>query len=344
MAKKGIGRIPRFRQRHRGKKTYFYYDAGGKPRKEIPLGSDYGEAIIKYAELEQTRDANETVRKVITFRYVAEKYLVDVVPTKAPTTQKDNHRELKNLLLFFDDPPAPIDAIEPQHVHQYLYWRRSAPVRANREKALLSHIWNYARQMGYTALANPCSGIKGSKETGRDVYIEEDLFDAVYEAASDGLKDAMDLFYLAGQRIADTLKISEADIRKTESGEELWVDQGKTKAKRRIVITGELKALIERIRTRKEKIGSTSSMLIVAEDGTRMTYSKLRDRFDKARELAGVEKHLFQMRDLRAKAATDKAESSGDIVQVRDQLGHTTAAMTEHYIRNRKGKKVTPTR
>ncbi|CAI8900122.1 hypothetical protein EMIT0215P_30355 [Pseudomonas serboccidentalis] len=52
----------------------------------------------------------------------------------------------------------------------------------------------------------------------------------------------------------------------------------------------------------------------------------------------------FQMRDLRAKAGTDKAESSGDILQARDQLGHTTVVMTEQYIRNRKGKKVMPTK
>jgi integrase len=50
------------------------------------------------------------------------------------------------------------------------------------------------------------------------------------------------------------------------------------------------------------------------------------------------------MRDLRAKAGTDKAESSGDILQARDQLGHTTVVMTEQYIRNRKGKKVSPTK
>jgi len=50
------------------------------------------------------------------------------------------------------------------------------------------------------------------------------------------------------------------------------------------------------------------------------------------------------MRDLRAKAGTDKAESSGDIMQARDQLGHTTVVMTEQYIRNRMGKKVTPTK
>jgi hypothetical protein len=53
-----------------------------------------------------------------------------------------------------------------------------------------------------------------------------------------------------------------------------------------------------------------------------MTSSMLRGRFDAAREAAGVEKGDFQMRDLRVKAGTDKAESSGDILQARDQLGH----------------------
>nr|WP_232917205.1 hypothetical protein [Pseudomonas syringae] len=70
----------------------------------------------------------------------------------------------------------------------------------------------------------------------------------------------------------------------------------------------------------------------------------LRERFDAAREAAGVEKGEFQMRDLRAKAGTDKAESSGDILQAHDQLGHTTVVMTENYIRKRIGKKVTPTK
>lgn len=75
-----------------------------------------------------------------------------------------------------------------------------------------------------------------------------------------------------------------------------------------------------------------------------MTVAMLRRRFDLAREAAGVQKSEFQMRDLHAKAGTDKAESSGDILQARDQLGHTTVVMTEQYIRNRLGKKVTPTK
>src|SRR5690606_27761664 len=166
----------------------------------------------------------------VTFKYVADRYLVEVLPGKSPATQKDNLRELKNLLAFFNDPPAPLDAIQPQHVRQYLRWRSSAPVRANREKALLSAIWNFTREMGYTALANPCSGVKSNKEKGRDVYIEDSLYKLVHDHADVGLQDAMDLAYLTGQRVTDVRLVDERAIRDGP----IWVTQGKTSAERRI--------------------------------------------------------------------------------------------------------------
>jgi len=58
----------------------------------------------------------------------------------------------------------------------------------------------------------------------------------------------------------------------------------------------------------------------------------------------GIEPEAFQLRDLRAKAATDKADSAGDIREAQNQLGHTSVVMTEQYTRNRRGAKVTPTR
>lgn len=334
------GAIARLRERIRSGTTYYFYDSGGKPRKEIPLGKDYGLAIMRYAELERDRTADTIARQVITFDYVATQYLIQVVPTKAPATQTKNRQELAKLREFFNDPPGPLEAIQPIHVRQYLRWRQAAPVRANREKALLSAIWNFAREMGYTALANPCSGVKGNKETGRDVYIEDALYDAVYAVADVGLQDAMDLAYLTGQRPGDTLRMDERDIKDGH----LAVRQAKTGAKRRIEVIGELAALIERIKARKASHKVRSTRLIVAEDGTPMTASMLRGRFDKARERAKIPKADFQFRDLRAKAGTDKAESSGDILKARDQLGHTTVVMTEQYIRDRQGKKVTPTR
>lgn len=46
-----------------------------------------------------------------------EQYRAEVIPTKAERTQRDDGYELAHLLEFFDDPPAPLESIEPKHVH-----------------------------------------------------------------------------------------------------------------------------------------------------------------------------------------------------------------------------------
>lgn len=328
----------RARQRHKTGKIFYYYDAGGKPRKEIPLGSDYALALKKWAELEI--DAKPRQQGVITFRYVAERYIKEVLPLKAPATQRDNLRELKQLYTFFDSPPAPIEKIKPIHIRQYLDWRESK-TRANREKALFSHIWNKAREWGYTDLTNPCQGIKGNRETGRkEIYIEDEIFDAVYQAASQPLKDAMALAYLTGQRPSDLLKMCETDI----VDNCLQIRQGKTGKKLRISIEGELHALIQRIIDRKKQYPVRSLYLIVDETGQPFTVSMLRGHFDRARIAAGINKAQFQFRDIRAKAGTDTTESTGDIYRAQKQLGHSNVTMTERYVRGRKGDKIKPTK
>ncbi len=342
---KNLNLPPRMRARTKASGiTYYYYDAGGKPRREIPLGPDYALAVKKWAELEI--DARPRHIEIITFKYVADRYIRDVLPGKAPRSQRDNIKELAKLLEFFNDPPAPLDGIQPLAIRQYMDWRRDAPVRANREKALFSHIFNKAREWGYTDRPNPCAGVQGFKETGRDTYVEDSVFNAVHAAADGPLQDAMDMAYLTGQRPADTLAIAETDIR----DDVLHVRQSKTGKKVRIKIAGELAAVVQRIRARKAgKIHALK--LIVNEEGRPLTYSALRSRFDRAREDAikahpelATEIRNFQFRDLRAKAGTDKAESSGDIRKAQKQLGHANIAMTEHYLRERKGDMSDPTR
>jgi integrase len=312
------------------------------PRREISLGSDYAIAAKRWGELEENRAAGDRIASaIITFAYVADRYLAEIVPTKAPRTQKDNLAELGKLTEFFNAPPVPLEKIEPQHVRAYITWRsKTAKVRANREKALLSHIWNFARDQGYTALANPCAGIKGNVEGGREVYIEDEAFDAVYKVAGQALRDAMDLAYLGGQRVSDTLKMDERDVR----GGFPHVHQAKTGTKRRIEVVGQLAAVLGRIKERKVGYTVRATKLIIGDDGQPLTYTMLYNAFRAARAKAGIVANDFQFRDLRANAGTDKADSSGDIRQAQAQLGHTTVTMTEHYVRQRLGSKVTPTK
>ena len=204
-----------------------------------------------------------------------------------------------------------------------------AKVRANREKALLSHVFNSASEWGYTDSPNPCAGVKGHRETGRDRYVEDAEYRAVYERAHFTVQDAMDLAYLTGQRPADVLKMQRSDVRDGA----LWITQGKTGKKLRIEVTGELAAVITRIQNRPRKAAGLA--LIQDEKGQRLTHFALRSRFDNAREAAGVN---FQFRDIRAKAATD----AEDLEYAQKLLGHKHQTMTQHYTRNRKGDRIKP--
>lgn len=334
------GAIPHFRPRkQKSGRVCYYYDHGVGPngkRREEPLGSDYGLAIQRWAEIE--REANPPQQAVLMFAWVADRYMAEVAPAKAPRTFADNQREVVNLKAFFNDPPAPLEAIQPVNVRQYLTWRSKAPVRANREKALLSAIWNFARAKGYTAQPNPCAGIKGNRESGRDVYVEDDQFKAIWQQADACLRDAMDLAYLTGQRPADVLALTDMDVRDGA----IHVRQAKTKAKLRIEVAGELAGVLERIRERKRGYKIHNTRLVVNESGRGIGTNAMSRRWAKACDLAGITG--LQFRDLRAKAGTDKADSSGDARQAQKQLGHASVVMTEHYLRNRRGQKVTPTR
>lgn len=313
---------PRF---HRKGKVW-YHVSGTLPRVWTKLSSDRAEALRLWAQRESVREEDSTRQ----FSVVARRYVREVFPTKSAQTRRDNDKELANLLKVFAH--MPIDAIAPMHIREYMDIRgQAAKVRANREKALFSHMFNKAREWGYTAAQNPCQGVKGFKETGRSRYVTDAEFDQVKAQAHFTVVDAMDLALLTGQRPADVLKLKRTDIRDGA----LWVVQNKTGACLGIEITGELAAVIAR--TNERPRGAISAYLIQDESGQPLTQFALRSRFDKARTLAKVD---FQFRDIRAKAATD----TGDLAHSQTLLGHKNRDMTEHYVKARAGERVKPLR
>lgn len=124
-----------------------------------------------------------------------------------------------------DKPPAPINAIRPVHIREYLDWRsKAAKTRANREVALFSHIFNKAREWGYTDNENPVRGVKKNVEKGRDVYVSDDMFWRVFNRADRHIRQLMLVAYLCSQRVGDTLKLRVSDFRDGA----LWIQQNKT--------------------------------------------------------------------------------------------------------------------
>ncbi len=331
-------------RRQRSGKVYYYYDIGGKPRREVPLGDDYSRAVRKWSELHLLP---APLHSLLTFKHAVDAYLLSPQFDRlADRTRQDYIRSLKFVLEFFNTPPAPLDEIRAVHVQQYMQWRSHAKVRANRERALISVIFNFARSHGMTDAANPCQGVKGFPEKGRDVYIEDAVFNALYECADRATRDAMDLAYLCGQRPGDTLRMSETDIK----GGFIEVEQSKTGQKLRISVMGELKLVIERILDTKRGCKIWCRALICKDNGRPLGYWSLRERIEKARDSAKQKyPHLaeaiknFQFRDLRAKAGTDKEDSDG-LGAAQKLLGHKNRKTTEIYVRKRAGEKVTPTR
>jgi hypothetical protein len=74
---------------------------------------------------------------------VFDRYIKDLLPTKAPRTKCEHLLALKNLRPMFDS--APLAAITPQHIAQYRD-KRTAKVSADLTISLLRHVWNMARQ------------------------------------------------------------------------------------------------------------------------------------------------------------------------------------------------------
>ena len=319
----------------------YYYNGRNElgKRIEIPLGSDLNEAKKKWAELER----DEVPADVNLMRFIFDRYERDIIPTKAPRTQKDNLSYLTWLRKVFDS--APIDSISPQFIAQYRDKRgQIAPVRANREISLFSHVWNLAREWGYTAKENPVKGVRKNKETPRDFYADDQVWAAVYKQASEELRDAMDLNYLTGQRPADVLKMRLSDIKDGA----LEVTQNKTKKKLRILIEDELSNTLDRIKSRNRKVSSL--FLIATPSGTALTQSTLRIRFDNARNIAekralelgdanlALKIRAFQFRDIRPKAASEIS-----LEHASKLLGHTDQEITSKVYR-RVGEVVKPTK
>lgn len=326
--------------------TGYYYngrDANGK-RKEIPLGGDLDQAKVEWARLERRTPPKPNHLLGSLF----DRYVKEIIPTKGLRTQSDNMKELKQLRKAFEK--APIDSITPQVVAQYRD-ARTAKVRANREIALLSHMFTIAREWGLTSNANPCFGVRRNKEKPRDYYAGEIVWNAVYTEAVQELKDAMDLAYLTGQRPADVLKVATTDL----NADFLMVKQGKTEKKLRLRledagVQSALSAFINDLQERRALAGIKTSTLITNTSGLRMSQQMLRNRWDEAREKAAIKAGAdgdsslavlireFQFKDIRPKAASEI-----ELTHASRLLGHSTEEMTKKVYR-RVGEIVKPTK
>lgn len=310
---------PRMTARRLKRGTVRYYYTGGGKR--IPLGSDLNAARIEWARMENRGSGTGLTG----YAAVARRWEREALGKgTARETQRAYGIALKFLLLAFQN--HTLEEIKPVNIREYLD-ARPAKIAANREIAVLSIIFNWARERGIVDCPNPCLGVKRNEENHRSRYVTDAEYLEVWNRAGPVLQDAMDLAYLTGQRPSDVLKMVRQDIRDGC----LWVRQNKTGARVGIKIEGEFALVLERILARPRAVASM--YLIAGRRGEQLNDGQLRRLFDAANP-----DRTWQFRDIRAKAASD----AKDLKHAQRLLGHTTETTTAGIYRRVVGDKVSP--
>jgi integrase len=266
-------------------------------------------------------------------RQLFDRYMVEVATKKALSSYKCNQLSIKSLYTAFGHMLP--QQITPVHIYKFLDNRgKVAPVRANREKALLSHIFSMAIRWGLVG-DNPCRNVKRLPEKRRDRYVTDEEFQAVFNIAPDGvIKDIMQFAYLTGLRQNDVLKVKLCDI--YEEGVFVYV----TKTKKKILMKwdnaeDEQKEFINLVaRSRQFAESLNSEYLFPTSLGSRYTSSGFQSIWQRLIKKAlgmNIIQERFRFNDIRRKTATD-IEDKLSREDARKLLGHDTQKTTEIYI------------
>jgi integrase len=324
--KSGFDLPPRLYKR---RASYWYTPRGGKP---INLGKDLNAAKRLWAEMEDPAYERGSLSALLDW------YLGEIAPRKAPRTYRDNQIEAERLKKALGH--IPFRELRPHHVATYRDERaKAAPIRANREKALLSHVYTKAMERGWVD-QNPCIGVKRNTEAKRARYIDDAEYHKVFELASEPLRNLMTLIYRTAQRLEDILKAGPANIdRIYDSGQYVRVlkfRQGKTGKEVKVQVVGDIAKLVDAHLSKKV----VPQTFVHGRAGKPYTPQGIGAMFRRLVEKAGLKD--FGPYDLKGKAATDMYRQGDSLERIQELLGHTSVTTTERYIKARFSESVRP--
>lgn len=304
------------RQRKDGGYTYRYHPAGGKP---INLGHDRDAALQKVLDMNQTNPDRGNVHELWRLYQDSRAWA-----KLSQHTRNDYEQCSIHLLRVFGEAQA--WQIKPSDVARYLRVERAdSPVRANREKALLSNLMNLALERGDIE-ANPCKQVRRNEEQPRTHAPEADVIArfmawvsrqtpqqqiigmmAEYAslAGSRGI-EFLDLAWPQVDEVAGVVRVKRAKQRGGKRGEVIDL----------IEITPPLAQLLSRLRAVRDDRGVDCLYVFPNKHNNQYTSSGLKAMWNKTRASAIVagaiqESEKFTFHDLRAFYATQFKRQTG---------------------------------
>lgn len=311
-------KLPGLRRKGRS----WYYDAGGKPRRWIPLGTDEAAALRQYHKLRAAAPVYAG-----TIDAMLRDHLDAIRGTVADGTL-DLYRIFRKHLaaVFGHQSPAELTQAD---IRKYLSDCSRTSFRG--EIALLSSAYWRAMDQGRVTF-NPCAGVKVKrKPPKRDRLLSPEEIDAIVAKADPPLAVAIELAYATGLRVSDICALRWGDL---ERGH---VRTRKTGVRQRYEADDTLTPILARAKALQARIASLH--VICGRGGKPLDKDAIDYLWRKACTAAQVEDARFH--DLRAAAATAVEEAGGN---AQTFLGHSDAKTTRIYLRGRRVNTVKPLR
>lgn len=280
---------------YKGKSAY-EYRKGGDYINLGKLDMPMSELWARYEEIQ--RKERDTLEALV------DKFLDSPFFLEKPKETQQSYRQCSKKILATFGHRHP-DTLSPVLVRKYMDMRgKNAKVRANREKAFLSTVYQWGIERGY-AKTNPCTGVKNFKEASRERYIEDWEYDLVYKIAPPAIKVAMELSYLCAMRQGDVLKLAYEDCK--ENG--IYVKQGKTGKAQIKAWTPRLREAIALSKTLKDKKGARLIVKWIVSSTKYRAYTSagFKTEWQKVMRdaLENGLKERFTFHDIKAKSISD---------------------------------------
>ncbi len=277
--------------------SYRYHPIGGKP---IALGRDREAAIRKVLDLNGDNSDRGTVAELWRLYQESPDWA-----TLADATRTDFLQSSKHLLKTFGAMRAA--SIRPAHLNRYLRVERAAaPVRANRELALLSNLLNVAVNRGDLD-ANPCRQVRRNKEAPRPEAPAVDALAAFLAWArpiAPTLAGMAEFAALVGARRMEFLRLQWPQV----SPDAVRLMRGKQRNGREVVdvvaMSPALASLLERLRPAGARLGPVFPTSMATQPYTESGFKTMWNRLIVRAMATGVIDRRFTFHDLRAYYAT----------------------------------------
>ncbi len=296
--------VPRMHYKHGA----YYRVASNRWR---PLGHDYSEALREWARLEGV------VRRARTVKQAIDAFVVERFPDLAAKTRRGYESSAGWLVAVFGAMDL-VDVTRPD-VSEFVR-ARSAPVSANRDKALLSSVYSFAIEHGWCD-DNPCTGVRRRTERPRRRVLSDAEVSALCAASPLLWRAIIMTARLTGMR-PDEMRT----LRRDQCGDEgIDLVRSKTGAASLIEWSEALRAAVEAA----IYIGGESVYVFPAKRGKPYTPAAFSRQFARLAKKAGIEE--AQLRDLRRTAAT----AAPTLQEASALLGHDSPGITRRVYRVR---------